>query len=264
MEDRQFLKSILPLSDELNDILGMIFEVDPTRRITLPELRHRIINCQHFTKPQLPTSTYVDPVTYDEALSPASSVSDECSMVSDNSDDSTTPSEVDPVCEDDFASFQVMEETDYVDSTFQDQVPEALPEPKVAPEAWILESVSVESMKYVAPRSSSPFDCGNSRSSAETNQGSFVFNAPVNVVGSHASIHRPVKVIQETLPGPAVYSGFAPTSYARGPTTHYSTTYNTRFQAAKRSHPRGKPTFRGNPWQNANSWLNHSLPQRVC
>lgn len=49
-EDRQFLKSILPLSDELNEILGMIFELDPTKRISLEELRQRILDCPAFTR----------------------------------------------------------------------------------------------------------------------------------------------------------------------------------------------------------------------
>jgi hypothetical protein len=94
MEDRQFLKSILPLSDELNTILGMIFEMDPTRRITLEQLRNRIYLCPQFTKnPQyVDTPLYED---YDEPLSPVSTISDEGSMVSDHSDNSAVPSEVD-------------------------------------------------------------------------------------------------------------------------------------------------------------------------
>jgi hypothetical protein len=44
------LKSILPLSDELNAILTMVFEVDPARRISLAELHHRVANCPAFTK----------------------------------------------------------------------------------------------------------------------------------------------------------------------------------------------------------------------
>lgn len=48
-EDKNFLKSILPLSDDLSDILGRIFEVCPQRRITLPELRNRIMACSRLT-----------------------------------------------------------------------------------------------------------------------------------------------------------------------------------------------------------------------
>jgi hypothetical protein len=98
MEDRQFLKSILPLSDELNEILGMIFELDPSRRIKLDELRRRIIQCRHFTN--TPQPIYLN-VRYEETLSPASSIS-EGSMISDssdNSDASTDPGEVDSIAD---------------------------------------------------------------------------------------------------------------------------------------------------------------------
>jgi serine/threonine protein kinase len=118
MEDRHFLKSILPLSDELNEILGMVFEMDPSRRISLDELRHRIINCPRFTKQAspVPTIEVTDNDFVDEelevcstALSPASTISEEGSMVSDSSDDSTVPSEADSTSE--FGPpFEVMDE----------------------------------------------------------------------------------------------------------------------------------------------------------
>jgi serine/threonine protein kinase len=47
---QDFLKTILPLSDELNDILGRIFCRNPDQRITLPELRKRILRCSRFTE----------------------------------------------------------------------------------------------------------------------------------------------------------------------------------------------------------------------
>lgn len=43
-----FLKTILPISDELNQILGRIFTHNPAERITLPQLRHAIMACQNF------------------------------------------------------------------------------------------------------------------------------------------------------------------------------------------------------------------------
>ncbi|KAF2165723.1 hypothetical protein M409DRAFT_67085 [Zasmidium cellare ATCC 36951] len=49
MRDRNFLQSILPISDELNCILQRIFEVNPHRRITLEELRDFIIRCPRLT-----------------------------------------------------------------------------------------------------------------------------------------------------------------------------------------------------------------------
>ncbi len=44
-----FLKTILPLSDELNDILGRIFNANPDQRITLAELKESIRRCERFT-----------------------------------------------------------------------------------------------------------------------------------------------------------------------------------------------------------------------
>jgi serine/threonine protein kinase len=49
MRDPQFLRSILPLSSELNSILRRIFECDPQKRISIPELRKLIVECPRFT-----------------------------------------------------------------------------------------------------------------------------------------------------------------------------------------------------------------------
>ncbi|QDS75270.1 hypothetical protein FKW77_000912 [Venturia effusa] len=49
MKDRDFLKSILPLTSELNAILSRIFEVDPSKRVTIPELREMILSCGRLT-----------------------------------------------------------------------------------------------------------------------------------------------------------------------------------------------------------------------
>jgi serine/threonine protein kinase len=87
------LKTILPISDELNDILGRLFVRNPHERITLPELKARIMACSRFTEqpaamplqtpPASPEQTllYVndeecaveDDLSDDDALSPASS-----------------------------------------------------------------------------------------------------------------------------------------------------------------------------------------------
>jgi hypothetical protein len=48
------LKTILPLSDELNDILGEVFQSEPSNRITVSELKNRIFHCQSFSAPPLP------------------------------------------------------------------------------------------------------------------------------------------------------------------------------------------------------------------
>ncbi|KAK3323888.1 kinase-like domain-containing protein [Cercophora scortea] len=46
---QDFLKTILPVSDSLNDILGRIFNPNPDQRISLPELRASILACPRFT-----------------------------------------------------------------------------------------------------------------------------------------------------------------------------------------------------------------------
>lgn len=118
-KSRDFLKTILPVSDELNDILGRIFTRNPDERITLPQLRNEILACSRFTQQpaaELPPSpappghaTYVcegEPTVddgydsdHDVPLSPASSdgesySSDEegsltstCSSIEDLEDD---------------------------------------------------------------------------------------------------------------------------------------------------------------------------------
>lgn len=49
MRDRNFLQTILPVSDELNCILQRIFDANPQHRITLEELRELIIRCPRLT-----------------------------------------------------------------------------------------------------------------------------------------------------------------------------------------------------------------------
>lgn len=107
LRSQDFLKTILPLSDELSDILGMIFDRNPEQRITLPELRNKILACSRLTNPvvapaPLPTPPASPDTTleyvcediivadYDSQLSAASSSSDEGSTCS--SDDGSLTS----------------------------------------------------------------------------------------------------------------------------------------------------------------------------
>ncbi|AEO55528.1 hypothetical protein MYCTH_2299470 [Thermothelomyces thermophilus ATCC 42464] len=112
IKSRDFLKTILPVSDELNDILGRIFTRNPDERITLPELRAQILACSRFTQQpaaELPPSpappghtTYVfegQPIVDDEydsdhevPLSPASSDGESCSSDEEGSLTSTCSS----------------------------------------------------------------------------------------------------------------------------------------------------------------------------
>ncbi|MCJ1350560.1 MAG: hypothetical protein MMC33_000541 [Icmadophila ericetorum] len=56
LRNSRFLSSILPLSPELDVILRRIFEVNPEKRITIPELRDLIVRCPRFTVPPPPPS----------------------------------------------------------------------------------------------------------------------------------------------------------------------------------------------------------------
>jgi serine/threonine protein kinase len=49
LKDPFFLQSILPLSTEAVVILSRIFERDPSKRITITELRSLIVDCPRFT-----------------------------------------------------------------------------------------------------------------------------------------------------------------------------------------------------------------------
>ncbi|KAL4928383.1 serine/threonine-protein kinase [Aspergillus undulatus] len=63
LKDTFFLKSILPLSDEVVCILSRVFEIDPSKRITIPELRQLILECPRFThSPMTPWGTTTGPL----------------------------------------------------------------------------------------------------------------------------------------------------------------------------------------------------------
>lgn len=61
LRDRQSLKSILPISSELGFILRRIFDLNPSRRPSIPELRGLISQCSSFAAPRnaavIPQST---------------------------------------------------------------------------------------------------------------------------------------------------------------------------------------------------------------
>lgn len=63
MKDRSFLQSILPITDDFNEILQRIFDVNPYRRIGLEELRNMIFHCPRFTTQEAsnPTSAPATP-----------------------------------------------------------------------------------------------------------------------------------------------------------------------------------------------------------
>ncbi|PKX92075.1 serine/threonine-protein kinase [Aspergillus novofumigatus IBT 16806] len=76
LKDPYFLKSILPLSDDLVCILSRIFECDPSKRITIPELRQLILDCPQFTlNPVTPWVAPHGPLPYDVISGPQVPVS---------------------------------------------------------------------------------------------------------------------------------------------------------------------------------------------
>jgi serine/threonine protein kinase len=87
-KDREFLKTILPLSDELNDILGMIFEPNPEHRISIEQLKHRIGECLNFCAPSLPSPAQLPTPPQSPVASPihedVDSASDDDSVLSEN------------------------------------------------------------------------------------------------------------------------------------------------------------------------------------
>ncbi|KAL2222799.1 protein serine/threonine kinase [Thermoascus aurantiacus ATCC 26904] len=69
LKDPQFLRTILPLSPELNYILRRIFECDPRKRITIPELRRLIVDCPRFTvSSSSPCEPHVQTVDYAQQI----------------------------------------------------------------------------------------------------------------------------------------------------------------------------------------------------
>ncbi|KAL2257471.1 hypothetical protein VTK26DRAFT_133 [Humicola hyalothermophila] len=155
-KSRDFLKTILPVSDELNDILGRIFTPDPDQRIALPELRARILACSRLTEQptsQLPatpaqpghTTEYVceesimdgeyDEYDHEAPLSPASS-DGESSCSSDGSLASNC------------SSIEDLEEDDFLED-----IPEAKTPPPQVPlgEPAIFEAEEPRAVPFNAP-----------------------------------------------------------------------------------------------------------------
>lgn len=71
MKDRNFLKSILPLSDELDSILRRVFDCNPASRLTLAELRQAIVCCPRLTvDTSRPVSPYQAVPVYSQPATP--------------------------------------------------------------------------------------------------------------------------------------------------------------------------------------------------
>ncbi|KAJ5561352.1 hypothetical protein N7461_000113 [Penicillium sp. DV-2018c] len=65
LKDPFFLQTILPLSTEMVGILSRVFEIDPSKRISIPELRQLILDCPRFTENPMVSAPWVpEPVSY--------------------------------------------------------------------------------------------------------------------------------------------------------------------------------------------------------
>jgi len=77
LKDSKFLRTILPLSPELDSILSRVFECDPMKRISIQKLRELIVACPRLTTsyttlpPSPPPQTYEYVNTYDECMNTA-------------------------------------------------------------------------------------------------------------------------------------------------------------------------------------------------
>jgi len=57
IKDPKFLRTILPVSTELDAILRRMFEYNPAKRATIPEIRDMILRCSAFTATKSAVST---------------------------------------------------------------------------------------------------------------------------------------------------------------------------------------------------------------
>lgn len=112
LKDPYFLQTILPLSNEAIFVLGRIFECDPAKRVTLPELRKLVLECPRFTMtpvtpwvsngpqqpfpvvtPQVPPSFPAQPFMAPQYSGSSSDSSSHYSDFSDTASDGTTLTE---------------------------------------------------------------------------------------------------------------------------------------------------------------------------
>ncbi|KAF9097660.1 hypothetical protein BGX29_003388 [Mortierella sp. GBA35] len=68
VNNSDFLQTILPMSSELNEIVKGALCLNPKKRITLPELAHRVQACRFFTTPELPSSSSLSSLSSSEAF----------------------------------------------------------------------------------------------------------------------------------------------------------------------------------------------------
>lgn len=150
-----FLKTILPLSDELNDILARIFTRNPDERISLRDLRSAIERCHTFTinpatglATTAPASTdnactyvpapstcceeAIEDCDYENSLSPGSDSDDESTCSSDSAGSLTSSGSTIDDDDDDFAKEQ-QDQIHHHPSLHQPAAPIVFEEPRIVP-----------------------------------------------------------------------------------------------------------------------------------
>ena len=91
--DPSFLRSILPISRELDTILGRIFERNPHNRTGLSELRQMILECPSFTSPMVDTGLLTPHPEPQDASQPSLGPASEINVSHPVSANSSTSSE---------------------------------------------------------------------------------------------------------------------------------------------------------------------------
>lgn len=87
-----FLKSILPVTDDLNHILGRIFNSSPEYRITLSELREMIKACPRLTTSSMATTVAPpSPPTTPDHISPYVAAAPEEAIIDDEDEEFDSP-----------------------------------------------------------------------------------------------------------------------------------------------------------------------------
>lgn len=153
-----FLKTILPLSNDINDILARIFTRNPDERISLPELKARILNCNTFTATPQPVSqasatiinTPVAPVAHPEYVEEA--IVDYEPPTSDSDCESTCSSNSSSLASN-ASTVSDIDEVDFQKSTLGPQEPSVFEEPSVIPyhQEFITRHTFVASVPVVEP-----------------------------------------------------------------------------------------------------------------
>jgi hypothetical protein len=163
-KDPNFLKTILPLSDDLNRILGMIFERNPEKRIKIDQLREEIERCSNFSAPPLEPVQCLTPAASEVDFDEAPRQSDPMDMTSNSSEGSSSSIDSDPgfdsnsdsgsdITEPDSEPYEIIDHPQPTPQTTKSRV--AAPAP-CTPQAYVLPPQEYSHKTWVAPVATKP------------------------------------------------------------------------------------------------------------